>query len=221
MKNWKSNLCLFGLAILSAAIPSQLLGQDSRKKSIAPLKPVPTQTVAFLSPANSSVSFVGSHRGSDPEPQIGGFGKFDGHIVVDMKSKKLKAIKVMIQTDSLWTEIGELTRHLKNKDFFETSKFPKAIFRSKSIELDSEGKHQITGSLTLHGKTADIQFPAEVTIGDGGVKFHSKFQLDRTKFGIGKPLGGIQNLVSVEISVGRPTNIPPEKEDDDDDDDRP
>lgn len=203
------------IAIISLCLATQskCFGQTDGK-----IEPVAIEHAVILSPANTSISFVGTHTGDDPEPQIGGFGVFDGYIKVDPKTKQVVAISATMDTDSLWTEIGELTRHLKNKDFFDVQRFPNARFTSTKIEWESETKCTVAGELTLHGKTADISFPADVTFKNGGLKFNAQFKIDRTLFDVGKPSGGISNLVSIEIAVGRPTDIPPEKEDDDDDD---
>lgn len=44
--------------------------------------------------------------------------------------------------------------------------------------------HLVTGNLTIRGKTLAITFPAEVKIKDGKVHAKSKFNIDRTKWGV-------------------------------------
>ena len=83
--------------------------------------PVPIASgVVSLSPENSKIGFVGTHVG-EPKPRTGGFERFSGTLGVDEASFALKSVSVEIETESVWTQIGRLTDHLKNSDFFEVN----------------------------------------------------------------------------------------------------
>ena len=98
-----------------------------------------------------------------------------------------------------------------NEDFFETDKFPSAKFVSTKIETGKSGRGLMTGELTLHGETKEIQFPIEVQMKDGGLILQSKFKLDRSKFGMDQMLSGVDKMVDIEIVVGQPTPTTTEK----------
>jgi polyisoprenoid-binding protein YceI len=168
--------------------------------------PVPVQSVVFLAPSNSRISFVGIHVGDDPKPRLGGFSRFQGYAVVDPDNNAVTSISIDINVDSVWTQFEKLTGHLKNADFFDTAKFPAARFVSTEIGITQKGQCTITGNLTLHGATKSISFPANYRFENGGMLLAAKFQLDRSQFGMDQMLSGVDKLVEVEIFVGQQTS---------------
>ena len=80
-----------------------------------------------------------------------------GTIVIDMPTIKV--------TDS---ESSKLLNHLKGEDFFNVVKYPTStlvITSSKSTSQDTSGKHtlEVSGELTILGKTLPITFTAKNT----------------------------------------------------------
>ena len=160
--------------------------------------------VAVLTPENTKIQFVGTHSPpKQPDPRTGGFAKFEGKAQVDPAAKKLLAVNVDIQTASLFTGIDKLTTHLKSGDFFEVREHPTAKFESSKITTEEGGKATITGSLTLHGVTKEISFPATVQISDEGLALKSEFSIDRTEFGM--TFKGVENKVDMTVVIGEKT----------------
>ena len=157
-----------------------------------------------LTPENTTVQFVGTHVG-EPNPRTGGFEKFSGSLQVDAANSTLKAVSLSIETQSLWTQIPNLTAHLKNPDFFEVREFPTASFESTRVEAGGAGEIMLTGDLTLHGVTKEISFPATVTFGDGDPKLKSDFSINRTDFGMNWGLERVVDEVTLTIIVGQKT----------------
>jgi len=102
-----------------------------------------------------------------------------GSIVIDMPSLKV--------TDS---ESQKLYNHLRGEDFFNVNKFKTStlvIKSSKSLSVDSTGRHtlEVTGDMTILGKTQPITFKAVNTAKTDNYMFYStNLSIDRTKFGI-------------------------------------
>lgn len=81
---------------------------------------------------------------------------------------------------------GYLEGHLKSQDFFFVDSFPTAVFEIVEVLDPSEATKYstVTGNLTLRGTTNSITFPADVVVGDEGVKFMAPtFSIDRTLWG--------------------------------------
>lgn len=202
-----------GLKIATATVAALVcfpFASESMAQEAAAV-PVPVKSVVTLSPETSAISFVGIHVGDDPKPRLGGFAKFTGSLEVNLQNKTIESMQVAIKVDSIWTEFEKLTTHLKNADFFEVDKYPDANFQSTKIEMGKDGQCTVTGDLTLHGETAAVSFPAEYNFSDGGLVFSSKFNLDRSKFGMDQMLSGVAALVDVEIQVGKKTVTPEAK----------
>lgn len=193
------------LLAITAILGSTAQGQQAiSTQSKVPVKP---QSVVVLSPANSSISFVGIHVGDDPKPRLGGFKKFRGYLAMDPSTGDASSLVIDIQVDSIWTEFNKLTNHLMNADFFETSKFPHASFESTTIEKTGAGMCKVSGNLTLHGQTKPFSFSAKIKMENGGVIMTSQFKLDRSMFGMNQMLSGVDKMVSVELSVGQKTAV--------------
>nr|WP_314289414.1 YceI family protein [uncultured Capnocytophaga sp.] len=80
----------------------------------------------------------------------------------------------------------DLEAHLKGTDpekedhFFNVKEYPTANFVFKSFD----GKN-LTGDLTIKGKTKEVSFPATVTITDNEVSITSQsFKINRVDFGV-------------------------------------
>jgi len=164
---------------------------------------------ATISPENSHLQFVCAHRKADkPDPRTGTFTKFTGQAEVDSAAKSLKSLSVEIDTNSLSTEFGKLTTHLKSQDFFDTREHPKASFKSTKITAGTKpGEYTITGDLTLHGVTKPVKAPATLSFSDSGFTLNSKFAIDRSEFGMNFGADAIENTVSLTFIVGQKNKV--------------
>ena len=100
----------------------------------------------------------------------------DGEFVIDMKS--------ISNTDIEDAEYRKkLEGHLKSDDFFAVEKFPEAKFEITKVEKKN-GKHQITGNLTIKGITNKISFPADITASADVVTAIATIKIDRSKYNV-------------------------------------
>lgn len=99
-----------------------------------------------------------------------------GSFVVDMTS---------IVSDDLTGEYkGKLEGHLKSDDFFGVEKFPEANFVITKAEKKNGNQYQVTGDLTVKGKTNSVTFPAEVVVTDKGAFATATITVDRSKYDV-------------------------------------
>lgn len=198
----------FALACAATAV----LAEDAANPAPSSLDPVPVHDgAADLEPATTRVTFVGLHEGADPNPRLGGFGKFTGRAEVD-PSGALSAVTLDIDTASLWTEIPRLTAHLKGPDFFGVREHPAATFRSTSVtSSDEPGEYVVQGDLTLLGVTKSLKIPATAELTAEGLTLASDFAFDRRQFGMDYGQGQVKNEVTVQVRVGEPTQRPDSK----------
>lgn len=81
----------------------------------------------------------------------------------------------------------KLNNHLKTGDFFETDKFPTAVYKITSVRKSTSKAFPflVNGLLTAKGKTNPVAFLAKISSRNGVVSLVSdKFSFDRQKFGI-------------------------------------
>ena len=175
----------------------------------APATPAtaPKGEALTISAENSKVEFTGSKVTGKHD---GGFKQFSG--AIDLVNNKVEESSVYVDIDatSVFTDADKLTEHLKSGDFFEVEKFPKASFRSTTIEADTTkgaGSYLVTGDLTLHGVTKSVSFPAEIKISAEDVSVSSEFAINRKEFGIvyaGKADDLIRDDVVIRLNLRTP-----------------
>ena len=96
-----------------------------------------------------------------------------GNVVIDMKSITCKDIENE-------TYNKKLVDHLNSDDFFGVEKFPTATFAITKAGKFNNGKANVSGKLTIKGKTEPISF--EVTKQNNVYK--TQLKVDRSKFDV-------------------------------------
>lgn len=149
-----------------------------------------------LTGENTKVTFVGKKPDGKHE---GGFKTITGSATVtDGKPETLKG-EIEIDMNSMYTDQEKLTGHLKNSDFFDVAKYPKATFKIKKVEK-TDKVYGVHGELTMHGKTEPLSFPATVIVDATGLTISTTFPLDRTTWGVNYEKG-VEKLVPLTIKV--------------------
>lgn len=163
---------------------------------------VPTVTargeILPFSAPRSAIDFVGSKRTLSHE---GRFSWFYGTIQFVPDHIERSSVIVTIATASLGTPITDLTDHLRSPDFFDVARFPEARFDSTEIRVGGVGgaTHTILGTLTAHGVSGRVEFPATITVTPDEVVARGRFTLSRGAFGISPP---------PRPNAPRPTGLP-------------
>lgn len=154
-----------------------------------------------IDPVHSNVLFRIKHLGVGYV--FGEFNKKGGTIEFDPKNPASASIDLVIDTESVDTNVDKRDNHLRSPDFFEVKQFPKATFKSKKWVKRSEDRFDVTGDLTVHGVTKTITVPVElVGMGKDGqgterVGFMTTFSVDRRDFGINYMPDGLSNRVKL------------------------
>ena len=75
---------------------------------------------------------------------------------------------------------GKLEGHLKSDDFFGVEKFPTATLYFTKVKSVGKNSYEVTGDLTIKGKTETVSFNVSVY----GSKANVSLKIDRTKFDV-------------------------------------
>lgn len=198
MKHW-SMIALLGSTVLGVLMVSPV-------ESATPV--AMNAGKAALSPENTRLQFVCAHLGEKPDPRTGTFAKFTGTMEADVAAKSLKSLTLDFDVNSLATEFGKLTTHLKSPDFFDTREHPKASFVSKKIAPGTAaGESLVTGDLTLHGVTKSITVPVKTAFAESGITLTSDFAIDRSEFGMKYGLDKVDKKVSLTVVIGEKNKV--------------
>ena len=104
----------------------------------------------------------------------------NGTITLDMNS-----IAVTDITDA--GERRDLESHLKDADFFDVNKFPKAVFKITEVLPSNNPAYNwlVVGELTMKGKTNPVNIPVKMTIEGDNLRAESPtFPINRTQWGV-------------------------------------
>ncbi len=111
--------------------------------------------------SHSSAGFSVKHLGvTNVNGQL---GPVTGKVEVDDKDVTKSKVEAIIDVKGIDTHFEKRDTHLKSPDFFDTEKFPTAMFKSTKIEKISDTKLKVTGDLTMHGVTKSVVLDTELT----------------------------------------------------------
>lgn len=97
---------------------------------------------------------------------LGSFETFDGQFHYDADDLDASSVSMEVQVNSLTTNHAERDRHILSADFLNASEFPTATFTSTGFEATGDNEGVVTGELTLHGETQEIEMPVTL-MGEG------------------------------------------------------
>ena len=143
-----------------------------------------------LDPGHTQVVFSWNHFGySNPTAQ---FRKIEGTLEFDAANPTKANVKVTIPLNSVNTNVEKLDEHLQAADFFDSAKYPDAVFKSTKVEKGtSENQLKVTGDLSLHGVTKPVVLDVTVAkVGEHPMRkapaagFDATATIKRSDFGI-------------------------------------
>jgi polyisoprenoid-binding protein YceI len=106
-----------------------------------------------IDPAHSTAQFTVRHLGISNV--TGSFTKVTGSVDLNEKDITQSQVSASIDVNSVDTRVEARDKDLKSDHFFEVEKYPTIEFKSKRI-VNSAGKLQVIGDLTIHGTTREV-----------------------------------------------------------------
>ena len=132
---------------------------------------------------------------------LGTMSNMKGKIVFNKAALQESYIDVSIDTRTLDTRNTRRDAHLKGEDFFDVAHYPTMSFELH--EIVPTGEHfEATGTLSIKGieKTVAIPFRTESRT-DGSELLSGSFTIDRTAFGIGGSMVGLDDEVTIHLNL--------------------
>ena len=186
------------LALAIAAVPALAAGPTTDLSQIEGGK-------FALDKAHAKIIFSTTHFGFST--YYGLFTVFDARLAFDAKAPAASTLEVDVDTNGIDTTNPKLDAHLKSPDFFDTARFPTAVFKSSKIVVTGPASGDITGDLTLHGVTRPVTL--HTSFNGGGVNpmskayvlgFNATAHLSRSEFGITTFVPAVGDDVTLTIS---------------------
>lgn len=153
----------------------------------------PAATAYQVDPAASQLIWTG-HAEAGTWAPTGSLQLRRGTFEYD--GRALRNARFEFDMSSIKQEDAKLTEHLRGADFFDTEKYPTAVF----VLREMKGGTAI-GQLTLKGITKPVQFPLTLErLPNGQLRINGTATIDRTQFGVNYNSSSFfQNLGSYAI----------------------
>lgn len=148
--------------------------------------------------AKSSVSATFRQMGVPVDAK---FGKFTAQLDYDAARPENAKASVEIDVGSFDLGDPDYNSEVRKKEWFNAGQFPKATFTASRIRAAGAGKLDVSGKLTLKGRTADVSFPMTVKK-EGAVQvFEGSLPIRRLAFGIGEGEWKDTSIVADEVVI--------------------
>jgi polyisoprenoid-binding protein YceI len=143
-----------------------------------------TQAVEYtrVNTTASQISFTYNQMGSR---MYGTFGKFDATLDFDTDNLANARTTLHIDLNSIDAGSEDANTELVKPAWFDTEKYPVAVFESTRVTQDQDTHYLIAGKLTLKGITREVQVPVELKPDNAIGIFDGELVLKRDDFGLG------------------------------------
>lgn len=153
--------------------------------------------------AHSQINFIAESQLVDAH---GTFDTWDAEIMFDAEKVEASSVVITIDAKSINTRIGQRDGHLRSNDFFAVDSFPTITFKSTIVNKLAEDRINITGDLTIRGRTKRITIPSRLVFFDaernvGRVK--GQATIDRNDFGVSfqPPVNRINPEIQIQFDI--------------------
>jgi polyisoprenoid-binding protein YceI len=163
-----------------------------------------------LDRAHSNIYFDITHIFSTTR---GHFEDFSTSFAFDPDNLEQSRIEFTVDCESVNTHIPKRDQHLRSDDFFHVAEHPEMTFKSSEILHLRDNDYEVTGDLTLKGRTRTVTVPfVFYGVTDSPLQknvrvagFDARFSLDRLAYGVGDgrfyDLGVVGKDVQVFVSL--------------------
>ncbi|BES71728.1 YceI family protein [Marinobacter nanhaiticus D15-8W] len=118
----------------------------------APLHAEPTEFT--IDPEHFAISFAVNHLGY--ASVLGFFTEAEGSFVYDEAAGSFGEGRVVVQSDSVFTDNEDRDDHLRSDDFLNAAEYPEIVFEFKDFTRNSDKQGVLTGDLTMLGQTHSV-----------------------------------------------------------------
>lgn len=148
--------------------------------------------------AKSSVSAVFKQMNVPVEAK---FKRFSAQI--DYSSAKPESAKATVDIDIPSFDLGDpdISKEAQRKEWFNGAQFPKASFVSSALKPAGAGRMDVSGKLTIKGKTADVSFSMTVRQEGNTQVFEGTLPIKRLAFNIGEGEWKDTSMVADEVLI--------------------
>lgn len=151
-----------------------------------------------IQPAGSSVTATFTQMGVAVEAA---FKRFSGDIVYDPNNPERASARVAIEVASFDLGDPAYNQEVLKPEWFDAGAHPEASFVSRSVKAITPQQLEVTGELTIKGRSETAVVPMTVAADGSGYVFSGELPIRRTAFRIGEGEWSETDLVADEVKV--------------------
>jgi polyisoprenoid-binding protein YceI len=134
-------------------------------------------------------------------PVEGKFKKFTAQLDFDPAKPAAGSANITIDTGSYDLGDDSYNKQATDKDWFDTAHFPTATFTSTAIAPAGGTKFNVSGKLTIKGKSQNVTVPVTVTSQGAMQTFDGSLPIKRTQFDVGSGEWKDTSVVADEVVI--------------------
>jgi polyisoprenoid-binding protein YceI len=157
--------------------------------------PAVAQTIVA---AQSEIAFVSKQMGV---PIEGRFKTFNGQLAFDPRRPEAGKASLTIAMASAGFGASEAETEVAKPAWFDSARFPQALFQSTAIKATGGGRFEVAGKLTLKGLTQELSIPVTIVQSGSAAIASGSFTIKRLDFRIGEGEWADTTMVANEVQV--------------------
>jgi polyisoprenoid-binding protein YceI len=151
-----------------------------------------------VDPARSEIVFVSKQMGV---PVDGRFRTFRAELFFDPKKPETGKARIDIEVGSIDAGSPDADAEVRKKAWFDVARFAQASFASTAVKALPGGGFEVTGQMTIKGKSRTVTAPFTVKPAGAGQLFEGTFVIKRLDFDIGTGPWSDTDTVANEVQV--------------------
>ena len=151
-----------------------------------------------IQPEKSKVTFQFKQMGVGMDGQ---FKKFAAQLNFDPAKPAAARAQIDIDLASVDAGSSEADDEVVGKSWFHVKAFPKATFVAREIKPAGANQFEVSGALTLKGKSQEVKFPLKYTPQGSVGLFSGGCVIRRADFSIGEGMWAKFDVVANDIQV--------------------
>ena len=131
----------------------------------------------------------------------GRFKKFNAQLSFDPAKPATAKTSLEIELASIDTGTAEADQEVVGKPWFNAKVFPSAHFVSSGVKALGGNRYEVSGQLSIKGKTQDVVIPATFSAQGNSASFDGSFTLRRGDFAIGEGSWAKFDIVANDVLI--------------------
>ncbi|MEP7155965.1 MAG: YceI family protein [Betaproteobacteria bacterium] len=152
----------------------------------------------IVQPEKSRIAFVSKQMGVAVN---GTFPKFAAQVAFDPANPATGKVNISIDLASIDAGSKDANDEVVGKQWFNVKSFPAATFVSTGIKSVAGGKYEVTGPLTIKGKSQPVTATFTAKAEGASATFDGSFVLKRIDYAVGEGPWADVSIVANDVTV--------------------